>query len=228
MDDSQNRRHEMFVRVRDFGARFTNDFEAHGLGAQLFAQLGTVVDQLNGHAATKVSSAGQAREGTSTRAEARETLREDLLAINRTAHAMAEDTPGLDDKFRLPRGNNDQNLIDAARAAHADAAPLQAAFISHEMPADFLASLVQHIADLEASMTKQSGGVGTRISANTAIDETISSGMVIVRKLDAVVRNKYRGQPATLAEWTSTSHTERSPKRKASPTTQPSTPPTSQ
>lgn len=226
MDDSQNRRHEMFMRVKDFGARFTNDFDAHGLGAELFTQLETVVDELNGHAATKVSSAGQAREGTSTRAAAREALREDLMAMNRTAQAMSEDTPGLDEKFRLPRGNNDQNLLDAARAALADAAPLQAAFISHEMPADFLTKLEEHIADLEEAMTKQSSGVGTRISANAAIDETVSLGNAIVRKLDAIVRNRYRGNEPTLAEWTSASHTERSPRRKAPPTPPPSTSPT--
>jgi hypothetical protein len=37
-----------------------------------------------------------------------------------------------------------------------------------------LTLLEEHIADLEEAMTKQSSGVGTRISANAAIDETIS------------------------------------------------------
>src|ERR1044072_4302016 len=138
MDDAQNRRHQMFVRVKDFGARFSTDFVATGLGAQLFTQLGTIVGELNSHAAKKVSSAGQAKEGTTTRDAARQALRDDLEALNRTARAMAEDTPGIDDKFRLPRGSNDQNLLDAARAAPVNATPLSAQLIRQEMPAAFL------------------------------------------------------------------------------------------
>jgi hypothetical protein len=38
-----------------------------------------------------------------------------------------------------------------------------------------------------------------------------------VRKLDAIVRNKYANNPAVLAEWTSASHTERDPRHKSTP-----------
>jgi len=51
-----------------------------------------------------------------------------------------------------------------------------------------------------------------------AIDETIVRGVEIVRKLDAVVKDKYANNAAILAEWTSVSHTERNPRRaKAAP-----------
>src|ERR1044072_6651302 len=138
MDDAQNRRHQMFVRVKDFGARFSTDFVATGLGAQLFTQLGTIVGELNSHAAKKVSSAGQAKHRTTTRYAARLALRDDLEPHKRTARGMADDTPDIDDKFRLPRGSNDQNLLDAARAALGDAAPLAGQLIRQEMPAAFL------------------------------------------------------------------------------------------
>ena len=136
-----------------------------------------------------------------------------MEAISRTARAMAEDTPGIDDKFRMPRGNNDQVLLNAARAFAADATPLSAQFISHELPPDFLADLNTDIADLEAAILHQTSGVGGHISAGVAIDEAIDAGMVLVRKLDAIVRNRYADDPATLAEWTSASHTERAPRR---------------
>ena len=227
MEDTQNRRHQMFVRVKDFGASHSGDFAPGGLGVRLFADLNGIVTQLDNHASAEVSGRGTAREGTSTRAEAREALRDDLEAINRTARAMAEDTPGIDDKFQLPRGNNDQNLLSSARAFAADATPLSAQFIAHEMPADFLADLNTDIANMEAAISLQASGVGDHVSAGAAIDETIDAGNVIVRKLDAVVRNKYANDPATLAEWTSASHTERSPRHKPATAPAPSpTPPT--
>jgi hypothetical protein len=223
MRDTESRKHQTFVRVKSFGADHANDFAPNGLGTQLFTDLAGIVAQLDNHAAAEASGLGTAREGTSTRAAAREALREDLEAISRTARAMAEDTPGIDDKFRLPRGNNDQALLSAARAFAADAAPLSAQFISHEMPADFLTDLGTDIANMEAAISHQASGVGDHVAAGAAIDDTIDVGSVIVRKLDAIVRNRYRNDPAILAEWTSASHTERSPRRRAST---PATPPT--
>jgi len=110
----------------------------------------------------------------------------------------------------------------AARAFATDAAPLSAQFIAHELPADFLADLNADIAALEAAISDQSGGVGDHVAANAAIDDAIDRGVEVVRKLDAIVKNKYANNPATLAEWTSASHTERAPRRKAST---PATPP---
>jgi len=58
------------------------------------------------------------------------------------------------------------------------------------------------------------------------IDELIERGNDIVRKLDAIVRNKYANNVGVLAEWTSASHTERAPRKKTEPTpsTSPSAP----
>ena len=219
MQDNHARRLQMFVRVNNFGADHSADFVAGGLGRQLFVNMGGIVDILEDHASAESSAFGTAREGTATRAAARQALRDDLEAISRTARALGENTPGLDDKFRLPRGDNDQTLLNAARAFATDAAPLSSQFISHELPSDFLTGLNSDIADMEAAINHQSGGVGDHVSAGAAIDESIADGMKLVRMLDAIVRNRYANNPATLAEWTSASHTERSPRH--SPPTAP-------
>lgn len=56
-----------------------------------------------------------------------------MKAWSATAHAIAIDNPGLEHKFRVPRGENDEILIAAARAFATDAVPLTAQFIAHEM-----------------------------------------------------------------------------------------------
>jgi hypothetical protein len=153
-------------------------------------------------------------------------LRADLEAIARTARAMASDVPGLDDKFRLPRNTNDQHLLAAARAFAVDAVPLKAQFIAHELPADFLEDLNADIAALEAAIANQASGRGSHVSARAAIDDAIERADEVVRKLDAIVKNKYADNPMVLAQWLSASHTERAPRRRktASP---PSPPPPS-
>lgn len=191
----------------------------NSLSTQLFATLATIVTKLDGHAATQISSRGAAREGTTTRGQAREELRADLVAINRTARAMAAEVPGINDKFRVPPVGNDQLLLSAARAAAVDAQPLSAQFIAHEMPADFLTDLNDDIARLEATMGNQSSGVGNAIAARAAIETTVDDGVAVIGKLDAIMKNKYASDPATLAEWASASHTERAPRRKKAPAT---------
>jgi hypothetical protein len=217
MDDRENRRHQMFVRVRNFGTQHQADFALNSIGSQLFATLGGIVTQLDGHAAAQSSKGGSAKQGTTSRGVARQALRDDLEAINRTARAMAHDVPGITDKFRLPPPGNDQLLLNAARAIAADAVQFETQFIAHEMPADFLEDLNADIAALETAISEQSSGVGQRVAATTAIDTAIDDGVATVRKLDAVVKNKYADNPATLAEWASASHTERSPRHHSSP-----------
>jgi hypothetical protein len=144
-------------------------------------------------------------------------LLEDLQAISRTARVMADEVPGLDDKFRLPPPGNDALLLSTARAFAADARPLAAQFIAHEIPADFLEDLADDIAAMEAAISEQSSGLGQRIAAGAAIDSVIDNGVAAVRKLDAIVKNKYANNPAALAQWTSASHTERDPRSKRPP-----------
>lgn len=224
MDDKERRKLETYARIEDFGTAHDKDFASNSLGKQIFAEISTIVASLTGHASSEASGRGSARQGTSSRGSAREELRADLEAIRRTARAMADDVPGIDDKFRIPRNNNDQQLLTAARAFLADATPLSAQFIAHELPADFLQDLQDDIAALEAAISGQASGVGDHVAAGAEINATIEAGDVAKRKLDAIVRNKYANNPGVLAEWTSASHTERAPKHKKE--TPPATSPT--
>jgi hypothetical protein len=52
------------------------------------------------------------------------------------------------------------------------------------------------------------------VTATAAIDELIERGLRIARRLDAIIRNKFRDDPARLAAWTSAHHVERAARRK--------------
>jgi hypothetical protein len=226
MNDLENRRHRMFVGVRGFGTVHSPDFAPNSVASQLFTSLGGFIMRLDEYAATEVTSFGAAEAATSTRAVSRQAVRDAMRAISRTAEAIALDTPGFGDKFQMPPAGSDQSLLNAARSFVINATPLAAQFISHELPADFLAALNSDIADLETAISQYSTSTGAHVSAGTTIDELIAEGLMIVKKLDAIVRNRYRNDSAALAEWTSASHTQHAPKRKAPPPTPPPTPPT--
>jgi hypothetical protein len=205
----------MLGRCASFGDAEAASFPAASLGGKLFAELRSINAELDASAARQSSGRNTTGQGTTTKGDARDNLRDDLEAISRTARAIAEVTPGLEDKFRLPRGRaNDQELLAAARAFAADALPMKATFIEYGMPADFLEDLAEDIQTFVDAVELQETGKRDSAVATAAIDDLISRGMQIVRRLDAIVHNILRDKPDKLAGWERARHVERLPKRK--------------
>lgn len=212
MDAVERRRYDMLVRVRDFGTENAGDFPAGSVGAANFAAVGAAVGELDASGATQASGMSSGRQGTALKSNAREDVREGLRAINRTARALALDDAGLNEKFLMPRGDSDQKLIAAARSFVIDAEPIKNKFIEYGLNADFLAELEADIGDFERAVGDKNAATEEHVGATAAIDAQIENGMVAVRRLKAIVPNKYFGNPAKLAAWTSASHVERSPR----------------
>jgi len=218
MDDKSRRKLDTFTRVAAFGAEHASDFATNSIGKQLFTELSSIVATLGGHASSQTSGQGSARQGTSSRSAAREELRSDLEAISRTARALADTIPGIEDKFRIPRTNlSDQHLLAVGRAFATNAVPFSEQFIALELRADFLQDLNDDIALLETAISEQASGKGDYIAARAEIERSVEAGVSAVRKLDAIMKNKYPNNSGVLAEWLSASHTERSPRRKRTP-----------
>lgn len=199
MDTIETRRYEMLIRVRDFGAAHADLFPAGSLGRKMFAATATAVAALGQQAATQVS--GRGAEGSNSKAAARAALRDALRAISRTSHALALDTPGLDDKFRLPFTRTGQALLNVGRAFVQDVRPFSADFVAHGLPTTFLKDLEANIQRYDAAIREHAEGIGTRIAARTAIGVAIAAGLDAVQRLDAIVLNRLRDDPATYAAW---------------------------
>lgn len=225
MKDTEQRGYEMFVRVRDYVTARNADFPPTSAAGLLVISLREVIAEIEAKAAEQSSGFSARRVGTASRGVARESLREQMEAISRTADALSLTTPGLEDRFRLPRNNNDQLLINTARAFARDALPFAAQFIGFGLPETFLADLNEAIEEFEQAINRQNSGRDAHVAATMAIDEALERGINLVRQLDAIVRNKHRDDPAQLAAWQSASRIERSPQRAQPQTPPPPTPP---
>jgi hypothetical protein len=119
----------------------------------------------------------------------------------------------------MPRGDNDQAMLDLARgiAAAVSDASTKAELISHALPSDFVEDLNEDIAALQAAISNQSEGRAGIRSAGVSIDETDARGMLVARQMNVVVKNFYRNNAAVLAKWETARHVERAPRRKAKP-----------
>jgi hypothetical protein len=223
MKDTERRRYEMFLRVREFGLSRAGQFPPNTLAGELFTRLTAVINEMDAHTAAQSSGRSATQQGSASKAAAREELRRDLDAISRTARVMALSTPGLEDKFRAPRNVSDQVLLATARAFAGDALPLTTEFTRRGLPDDFLADLNADIGEFEEAINQKIQKRESQVAATAAIDSTLERGNDTVRELDAIMRNSLANDTASLAAWLSASHTERSPRR-ATPETPPAPP----
>jgi hypothetical protein len=204
---------EMLIRVRQFGRAHAASFPAGSRGAELFATVGSAVSDLERLSATQTSHARAAREKTAQKKAAGDALREEMEVISRTARSMARTTPGLRDKFRLPHSAGEQTWLLTARAFVAAAEPVKDEFVRRGLAADFLESFRTRIESVEQSVDGRAQESAERVSATAAVAGAAARGREAVRELDAVVRNVFRADASTLAEWESTSHLERPARR---------------
>jgi hypothetical protein len=212
MKNTQINLNAMITRVNNFSVAHAADFTATSKGGILFASVAAGVSKVGAAAAAQVSGGEAARSGTDTKAISFIWLHDDLMAIHQTAATLAQTTPGLDDKFSLPHNLTYGNILPLARAFAADAAPLEADFVACEMPADFLAQLNTAITAFAAADDTQSGGQGAKAKGTVGIRSNLATTFQAVQGLDAIVHNKYRNDPVTLAEWATARHAERAPR----------------
>jgi hypothetical protein len=204
----------MFERVNDFGEANASAFPAKSLGAEKFAALKEITDQLKTHGMEEASGRDAAMVSTGSKREAREALRTQMEAISQTAKRMAASTPGMENSFRMPRTSSDQALLNGARAFATDAEPLKKQFIQWELPADFPDKLKAAIENFEHAVNARNLSRNRSVAATAAIDEVNSRGKQLVRDLDAIVSNKFRDDKSTLAAWKGAVHLERPSHRK--------------
>ena len=197
MNAVQSSRYAMLVRVRDFGTAHADLFPAPSLAHETFSTVAEAVQQLSAHTVSKMSSV----RGTTTKAMARATLLDRLEAISQTGRIIAEHTPGLEEKFVLPIDPSDQVLLMTARVFAQDADPITDRFIAHVMPETFLADLEEAIGQFEQAIHEREAGRDDRIRARAGIAAALTSGSAAVRALDAMVANRLRDDPATMAVW---------------------------
>jgi len=197
------RRYEMLVRISAFGAAHADVFPATSGGGKLFAALNTIVGALGTNVVAQAGSKSAARQGASSKDAASDHLRDLLLTLARTAKVVTAGTPGLGEKFRVPKTHSEQRLVAAARAMVQDATPFADAIVSHNLPATFLADVTAAIDALQASIQSHASAKEARAAAGAGITQQLAAARVIAEQLDAIVPNQLGADEAALAEWKS-------------------------
>lgn len=208
MDERNIRRFERATRVQTFGRDNAAEIGAGSKAAGLLLEPDFVVLELN------AANVGQRRTPVGKPA--------------RTARAIDLDEPGFAAFYRLPAAPTASNIkthADALLARLEDApadtparlaekAALRAKFIGKFIPADFVEDLR---ADRDAIDGKKLANTADNLEgleSTESIEVLLLQGGQEVTRLDAMMQNLYRSNPAKLHAWLAASRVERSPKRK--------------
>jgi len=221
MNDRDILRHERLDRVNIFGSENHADLPAGSEAIDRFANVATLSAKLNRY------KVGQQR-GPASLQTLLDALWSDFKDIARTARAIDLDEPGFIGPYRLPgeptestiKTHADSLLLlleDAATdtpAQLAAKAALRAKFIGKLIPADFVEDLRADRDAIDGKNLATTADNLEGLESTESIDVLLLQGTQEVTRLDAMMQNLYRRNPAKLHAWLAASRVQRSPKRK--------------
>lgn len=222
MEASQRRKTDKFQREDNFMKDNAADFPADSAGGKTAKEAAALTGTIENLAAQQISGADDSRQHTSVKEDLMDELNETIRNLNRAANAFGDEVAGAEMKFRLPRNRSGQNLLATAKSFAADAEPLKAKFVEYGLDADFLDDLRALIAEVETRNAQADSAGDLRAEATGGLFDAIQKRSAISRKLDSIVKIKYRSNPAKLAAWAVASHLERDPQTKNTPVVNPS------
>ena len=228
MNKRDELRYQRATAVRTFGEERAAEFPTGTKAAELFAELSAQLANLN------IAMAGQVPSRIDKRPLI-EKLDIDCRNIARTARAIGLDAD--DSSFAKPYRISER-LSETALLTHTEIlrallqdqpgdgpqtlsakAGLRARFTAYELPADFIDALAQRAdAVRSANRTNQGenqGGVENTMRIGELLDDIADT----IRRLDAIMVNKYLSEPEKLHAWKAASRVAKSPRKaKAIPT----------
>ena len=210
----------------DFGVANRERFKQGALAAEALPVMTSTISNLKELTASQTSAENRLRELWRLKAAARGALSEDVEFLYHTAGAIAAETPGFDDKFNM-NVSNETKLLNAARSALHDAAPVADIFIEQAMPSDFLDGLATDIQSLEKAREEYATQKTAVQAGAAALAISLEKAKAAASRFDAILRNTFRGDSATLDAWKRICSPPRGSRKKpseAAPSPQPEAP----
>ncbi len=211
----------LLKRYEDVGVFGDNNgaaFAPTSRATTLFGELkNSVVSGLQAAQSQQSGSGGGAKGSTRAKATILGELWRDEGRIAETARQMVTLADQEKGYFVRPV-KRELEVVNAARTFIERGTPLWAKFVEYELPTDLLSEVQADLDDYDAAYNAQQGGTQTRIGAGHSIETLIERGNEIIEELRPMVKNKFMGNTALLAQWASAS---RYPERDKKPKTPP-------
>jgi hypothetical protein len=105
----------------------------------------------------------------------------------------------------------DTVLVARARAMKTKAASMASRFTDLGFAADFATQLEARVVAFEAAGASQEAALDVQAGHTASIGALLKPGLVAVKQLDVICRQKFKSNAQKLGEWIAASHVERVP-----------------
>jgi hypothetical protein len=211
MNDRQRRIYEAALRTLAFIIAYFDDLKDYPVVAPMKDELTAATGTLTGLGANKVTKSGTAKDSTLHRGDAREHLLDLMRDIADMWKRIAPKIGGDVNKFRKPRGG-DQDILATAESFAEQAEPLKTEFTKRAFKTDFIETLRAAIADFSVTVNESDTARRERVGTNAAIEAPVKTCKSLIGDFDPIVKMHFRNNPQVLAEWLVASHIQRAPK----------------
>ena len=195
---------DMFERILAFNVVHAAEYAALAQAAAQFTRVSDAHTAMEAFFADQTSGSSSAAVAAKSllKAAARRRMRE----YADTASAMTYDDPGIEKEFKMPVGNSDSTIIARGRAMMEVVLAKQAAFTALGMPPSRRTELIAILDEIEAKGMAKDTAEQEKVGATAGIESEIDEGMEAATILHAIMRNFYRDDEVTLAEWRTARH----------------------
>lgn len=214
MEDRETRKLDKFERQDAFMVDNAADFPNDSPGDKIITLMRADIALVRQYAAGQVGGVDTRSMHIVDKEDDLEELVRLMRLLDLAGDILADQYPGIENIFGVPRNRSEQSILAAARAQYDASEQYEAAIIEQEVPATFRADMLGLLDSIAAANQSadiaHEQGAGSTGGLKAAIARLDKNS----KKLDAVNRIKYRNNPQKLAAWMIASHLERPPKKK--------------
>lgn len=209
MNSREKRRLDKNEREMAFMTANAGDYAAGSPGARIMPQFAADIAAVKNFAAGQAGGASGKARHIDRKREDLDDLREMMLMLDTAADALADEHPGIENLFGLPRNRSEQSILAAARAQYLEAEQYADSFVEYDVPATFRADMLGLINRIDAANNAADTSGASGAGATTALKAALERLNRNSKKLDSINRIKYRANPAKMGAWLVASHLER-------------------
>ncbi|MCC7010425.1 MAG: hypothetical protein IT184_16570 [Acidobacteria bacterium] len=204
MTRTQRYKHEMLVRVRDFGIAHRDRFPGSSTGGELFDQVAAVVQTIDAHLRGRLlGETGGRRISPRTRALVRARMKTIARAGRRVTREERRPNP-----FRLPARRTLKVDVATARVFVEEARTREEAFGRFGLPQSYFSAFAALVDELEQAIDARLSSKTVRGHAKAGGTVAVRQGLELVRDLDVIVEVATQQDPALADAWKTARHIE--------------------
>ena len=189
-------RHDMLIRVRNFGATHRQLFPENSTAHAAFSIVATEVAQIEALAVAEHVASRAAR--AARKADARKQLVDFLVRAVHTARVLSRSIPELAQHAEAPVSVGDRPLLTFARGFATATAAHAAQFAAHGFAIEGLVLLIEAF---EQAVSDRGTRRDELVQTRDRLDASLKRALQAVETLDVTVTNTLANDPVMLAAW---------------------------